>query len=101
PSSTREGRSSPAGCVRSEERPMAEPQRAFAALLLEKGKATWADLELCIETQVLYGGDLPTTLVDVGVLEEAELCTLYAQHLGVPAGPVGKLVDPSPHVSGL
>lgn len=80
---------------------MAEPQRAFAALLLEKGMATWADLELCIETQVLYGGDLPTTLVDVGVIEEAQLCTLFAEHLGVAAGPVGKLLDPSPHVSGL
>jgi hypothetical protein len=56
---------------------------------------------MCIETQMLFGGDLATTLVDVGVCEERALSKLFAEHLGLARGPVGKLPDPSPHVSGL
>jgi hypothetical protein len=69
--------------------------------LLEKGAASWTDLEICVESQVLRGGDLATTLVDSGVLDEGPTAELYAGHLGLPCGPLGKLVEPSPHVSDL
>lgn len=80
---------------------MSEGQQAFATLLLERGAATWTDLEMCMETQLLHGGDLATSLVDVGVMQEGELATAFAEHLGVARGPIGKLAEPSPHVSGL
>lgn len=80
---------------------MSEPRRAFSEVLLEKGVASQEQLELCIASQALYGGDLTTTLVDSGILEEGALSTLFAEHMGMDNGPEGKLADPSPHVSGL
>lgn len=80
---------------------MSEGQQAFATLLLSRGAATWTDLEMCVETQILHGGDLATSLVDVGVMDEGDVASLFAEHLGVARGPIGKLADPSPHVSDL
>ncbi len=70
-------------------------------MLLEKGVATWMDVEKCVGSQVLFGGDLATTLVDVGVLAEGAVAKLFAEYLGVALGPTGKLEDPSPHVRDL
>ena len=80
---------------------MAEPRPAFTDLLIAKGLASETQLEACIDTQVLYGGDLTTTLVDTGVIGETTLTGLFAEHVGMRSGPAGKLADPSPHVSGL
>ncbi len=80
---------------------MGETQQGLGALALSRGLVTWADLELCIAMQVLYGGDLATTLVDAGITDELTASILFSDHLGLPAGPTGRLTEPSPHVSDL
>ena len=64
---------------------------AFSTLLLERGAASLADLEASVESQVLYGGDLGTNLVELGLLKENTLQRLLSEYHEMPIGPHGPL----------
>ncbi len=64
---------------------------SLAALIVERGVATFEEVELAIGSMLLLGGDLGTNLVDSGVLQENTLQRLLSEYHGMPIGPPGQL----------
>jgi hypothetical protein len=67
----------------------------FSNLLIERNSATHEELEACIANQVLHGGHMGTSLVELGVIKENALQRLLGEYYELTVGPKGRL----PHVT--
>ncbi len=63
----------------------------LSQLLLERGHATFSELESSIANQALHGGHLATNLLELGVANENALQRLLSEHHQLPVGPKGRL----------
>lgn len=63
----------------------------LSTLIVQRGLATFRELEEALARQVLYGGDLVTNLLEVRELDEALLMEVLVESTGVPPAPVGPL----------
>lgn len=70
----------------------------LAAVLLRKAAAPLETIEQAMLRQSLYGGDLATNLLELGVISEETLVPLIAEATGLPPSAVGPLPTPSDSV---
>ncbi|MBI4956918.1 MAG: hypothetical protein HY908_33185 [Myxococcales bacterium] len=67
----------------------------LASLLLKTGAVSVPEYEAALRRQSLHGGDIGTSLLELGVLSELGLLSVLVEHTGLPAGPVGRLPAPA------
>ncbi|HET9956970.1 MAG TPA: hypothetical protein VFQ61_20880, partial [Polyangiaceae bacterium] len=59
--------------------------------IVKRDIASVHDVEKALARQALYGGDLPTNLLEVAAVSEADLTRIIAETSGLQAAPVGEL----------
>ncbi|MCC6521277.1 MAG: hypothetical protein IT373_01325 [Polyangiaceae bacterium] len=67
----------------------------LASLLLKTGAVSVPEYEAALRRQSLHGGDIGTSLLELGVLSELGLLSVLVEHTGLPAGPLGRLPAPT------
>lgn len=67
--------------------------------MVQRDVASVLEVEQAIARQVIHGGDLITNLLEVAPDSEPRLLDVLAEHLGMAAGPLGRL--PEPHADVL
>ncbi|GEJ59554.1 general secretion pathway protein GspE [Anaeromyxobacter diazotrophicus] len=67
----------------------------LAALLVEAGAASAADVQRALERQRQAGGALDTALLELGLVEEGELVRFLARASGLPPAPLELAADPA------
>ncbi|HET9957159.1 MAG TPA: hypothetical protein VFQ61_21830 [Polyangiaceae bacterium] len=59
--------------------------------IVKRDIASVHDVEKALARQALYGGDLPTNLLEVAAVSEADLTRIIAETSGLQSAPVGEL----------
>jgi len=70
----------------------------LSSLIVARHAASIAQVDEALARQVVRGGDLPTSLLELGVIGEATLVPLLAETYGVEAAGVGELAVAAPSV---
>src|SRR5262245_47833675 len=63
----------------------------LSASIVKKGIATVRDVEEALAHQVMYGGDLPTNLLELARIREEDLTLALAEHQNLTPAPIGEL----------
>ena len=69
---------------------------SLSSLIVQRAIATIRQVEEALARQVLFGGDLPTNLLEVAVLDERRLTSVVAESFGLEAASPAQLAEPSP-----
>jgi Type II secretion system (T2SS), protein E, N-terminal domain len=71
---------------------------SLSSLIVQREIATIRQVEEALARQVLYGGDLPTNLLEVAQVEEWRVAVTCADSFALSAAPPGKLPIPPPEL---
>lgn len=74
---------------------------SLSSLIVQREIATMRQVEEALARQVIYGGDLPTNLLEVARVDEAQLARLLAESLQLQPAPLGELPIPQERVRAL